>query len=71
VYVHWIAEQVVKRIAPTANIKFGSGNRGWVGDVPKFHYSTEKIQALGWKPLLGSEAAVLRAIDEIAQQEGY
>jgi UDP-glucose 4-epimerase len=71
VYVRWIAEQVVKRVAPTATIRFGSGNRGWVGDVPKFHYSTAKIQALGWKPELGSERAVLRAIDEIARQEGF
>lgn len=71
VYVQWIAEQVVKRVAPTAKIKFGSGNRGWVGDVPKFHYTTDKIQSMGWKPALGSEAAVLRAIDEIARQEGF
>ena len=71
VYVHWIAQQVVKRVAPAADIQFGTGNRGWVGDVPKFHYSTDKIQALGWKPALGSEDAVLRAIDEIARQEGF
>jgi UDP-glucose 4-epimerase len=71
VYVRWIAEQVVKRVAPSANIKFGTDNRGWVGDVPKFHYTTDKIHALGWKPLLGSKAAVLRAIDEIARQEGF
>lgn len=71
VYVRWIAEQVVRRVAPMADIQFGRGNRGWVGDVPKFHYLTTKIQALGWKPALGSEAAVLRAIDEIAHQEGF
>lgn len=71
IYVRWIAEQVVKRVAPAAKIQFGTGNRGWVGDVPKFHYSTAKIQALGWHPVLGSEAAVLRAIDEIAIQEGF
>lgn len=70
VYVRWIAEQVVKRVSPTANIQFGTGDRGWVGDVPKFHYSTARIQDLGWKPALGSEAAVLRAIDEISRQEG-
>jgi len=71
VSVSWIAEQVVKRVAPKAHIHFGTSNRGWVGDVPKFHYSTAKIQALGWKPVLGSEAAVLRAIEEIARQEGF
>jgi len=70
VYVKWIAEQVVKRMQPLASIRFGSGNRGWVGDVPRFYYSTERIQSLGWQPLLGSEEAVLRAIDEIADQEG-
>jgi len=71
VHVSWIAEQVVKRVAPAAGIEFGIGDRGWVGDVPKFRYSTGKIQSLGWNPVLGSEAAVLRAIDEIARQEGF
>lgn len=70
VYVRWIAEQVVRRVAPTAQIKYGAGGRGWVGDVPKFRYSTDRIQVLGWRPVFGSEAAVLRAIDEIAAQEG-
>jgi UDP-glucose 4-epimerase len=71
VYVNWIAEQVLKRVAPSAIIRFGTGNRGWVGDVPAFHYSTLKLQAMGWRPALGSEAAILRAINEIAQQEGF
>lgn len=71
VTVSWIAEQVVKRVASNASINFGESNRGWVGDVPKFHYSIAKIQALGWEPALCSEAAVLRAIDEIARQEGF
>jgi UDP-glucose 4-epimerase len=71
VSVRWIAEEVVKRVAPAANIQFGTGNRGWLGDVPKFHYNTAKIQALGWRPELGSAAAVQRAIDEIARQEGF
>jgi UDP-glucose 4-epimerase len=71
VYVRWIAEQVVKRVAPFAEIKYGSGKRGWVGDVPRFHYSIERIRALGWKPALSSERAVLLAIDEIALQEGF
>lgn len=71
VYVRWIAEQVVKRVAPSASIVFGSSDRGWVGDVPRFHYSTAKILSLGWNPLLNSEQAVLLAIDEIVRQEGF
>lgn len=68
VTVRWIAEQVVNRINPNATIRFGNGNKGWVGDVPKFNYSTEKLQSFGWSPKLGSEGAVLRAINEIANQ---
>jgi UDP-glucose 4-epimerase len=70
VSVSWIAEMVVKCIAPSATINFGFGNKGWVGDVPQFFYSTSKIQALGWQPALGSKEAIIRAIEEIAIQEG-
>ena len=70
VTVQWIAEQVVARVSPSAIIRYGEGNKGWVGDVPKFRYSTQKLQALGWAPELGSSGAVIRAIDEIARQQG-
>lgn len=70
VTVKWIAEQVVKRVQPLACISYGSGNKGWVGDVPKFNYSTDKLQSYGWKPKLGSDGAITRAIDEIASQLG-
>ena len=68
--VRWIAEQVVRRICPNARIAFGQGNRGWVGDVPKFTYSTARLQSYGWAPALDSRAAVRLAIDEIATQHG-
>jgi UDP-glucose 4-epimerase len=70
VKVSWIAEQVVARIQSGACIAFGKENRGWVGDVPKFNYSTVKLQGYGWLPELGSEEAIIRAIHEIALQEG-
>ena len=63
------AEQVVARVSPGATIRYGSGNKGWVGDVPRFRYSVAKLQALGWTPQLGSEAAVKLAIEQIALQE--
>lgn len=68
--VRWIAERVVARVAPGARIAYGSGNRGWVGDVPKFNYSTDRIQSYGWRPALTSEQAIARAVDEIAAQQG-
>lgn len=70
VTVRWIAEQVVRRVAPGASIRYGLGNSGWVGDVPRFRYCTSEINALGWRPRLDSKQAILRSIDEIAVQEG-
>jgi len=69
--VRRIAELVVARVAPGARISYGQGNRGWIGDVPKFNYSTHRIQSFGWRPTLDSEQAVARAIDEIAAQQGF
>jgi UDP-glucose 4-epimerase len=71
VTVRSIAEQVVARVSPGAEIIFGEQNRGWVGDVPRFRYSNARIRALGWSPSLSSAQAMSRAIDEIARQEGF
>jgi UDP-glucose 4-epimerase len=64
--VAFIAEQMIARIAPGTPIAFTGGDRGWVGDVPRFRYSTERLTRLGWRPRLTSNEAVLRAIGEIA-----
>ena len=65
VSVSWIAKKVVERISPKAEIFYGSGNKGWVGDVPKFSYSTDLIQSYGWKPKLSSQESIILAIQEI------
>ena len=64
--VVFIAERVIERVRPGTPIAYTGGRRGWVGDVPRFQYSTERLARLGWKPQLTSDQAVLRAIDEIA-----
>ncbi|QXX76662.1 NAD-dependent epimerase/dehydratase family protein [Methylovirgula sp. HY1] len=69
VTVRFIAEEVAALVAPCAKINYGEDSRGWVGDVPKFAYSIDKLRALGWKPSLDSTAAVRRAIRDIAEQE--
>lgn len=72
--VAFIAERVIARVLPGTSITYTGGDRGWVGDVPRFRYSTERLTRLGWQPNLSSDDAVLRAIDElagaIAQQPG-
>ncbi len=65
--VRTIAERVIMRVSPGTPIEYTGGDRGWVGDVPRFLYSTQRLNELGWKPKLSSDDAVFRAIDEIAE----
>ena len=53
-----IAELVVEASGRAAEIVYGGGTRGWVGDVPRFDYNTNKIRALGWAPSMTSDEAV-------------
>ena len=69
VTVKFIAEETVRAAQPDAHIEYGTGNRGWVGDVPRFIYSIEKLKQLGWFPKLSSAQAVQKAIAQIVAQE--
>lgn len=69
VSVKFIAEETVRVVQQNALIEYGVGNRGWVGDVPRFIYSIEKLKQLGWFPKLNSEQAVQKAIAQIVAQE--
>jgi UDP-glucose 4-epimerase len=66
--VRYLAEAVVRRMSPGAKIRYTGGTKGWVGDVPKFNYSVEKLQQLGWSPRLTSNQAVDRAVEEIVSE---
>lgn len=70
VTVRFIAETVRDAYRPSAAIRFGEGNRGWVGDVPKFLYSVQRLIDTGWRPRMSSTEAVVRAVAEIVEQEG-
>ena len=66
--VRYIAEAVVKRQSPGARIRYTGGNKGWVGDVPKFNYSIAKLRKLGWSPRLTSNQAVDQAVEEVVAE---
>lgn len=70
VTVREIAEFTRDRVSPLARLSFGVEGRGWVGDVPRFRYDVSKLARSGWTASMSSHAAVARAIDEIARQEG-
>ena len=63
--VKFIAEEVVNHFSPGASIIYGTGNKGWIGDVPYFNYSINKLELLGWQPKLNSEQSIIMAIKEI------
>lgn len=60
---------VISSMGLNAKIRYTGGDRGWVGDVPKFAYNLEKIHALGWKASLTSDQAVQKAIDYILKED--
>jgi UDP-glucose 4-epimerase len=63
-----IAQAVVREAAPSTPVRFTGGNRGWVGDVPRFRYCIDKIKKLGWQPKLTSTQAVDRSVAEIYRE---
>jgi UDP-glucose 4-epimerase len=68
VSVRTMAEEVVAQAAPGAKIVYGKDGRGWVGDVPKFTYSTAKLRQLGWGAQKTSPEAVKLAVSEIVAE---
>ena len=66
--VRKIAETVLQHTSPGTPIRYTGGRRGWVGDVPRFRYSIEKLRALGWSPRMSSQAAVELAVEEIHRE---
>ncbi len=52
--VGWITEELA--LNPT--IKFGTEDRGWIGDNPVIFLDTAKIRALGWSSTVSIEDAI-------------
>ncbi len=64
-----IAEIVISAMNLNAKIHYTGGDRGWIGDVPKFAYNLDKIHKLGWKAKLTSDEAVTKAVKHILEQD--
>jgi len=50
-------------------IEWTGGAKGWVGDVPYFHYDISKIKSLGWAPKHNSAEAVRTSVRRILGKE--
>jgi len=57
--IRWIGQSL--GAAPA--IEYAGGDRGWIGDNPFIYLDTARIRALGWKPRLSIQQAVLRTVD--------
>ncbi|WP_341631997.1 NAD-dependent epimerase/dehydratase family protein [Sphingomonas agri] len=53
-----IARIVIEEGSGPAKIAYTGGDRGWIGDVPKFAYDTSAIEGLGWSPSVSSDEAI-------------
>lgn len=71
--VRFIAEEVVRQMALVSGVQaeliFGEGDRGWVGDVPYTYLDGSRLASLGWKARYDSDEAVRVAIREIIAEK--
>ena len=65
VKVEEIVNLLIKKFDFKKKIKFEKKNFGWKGDVPKYSYSTKKINKLGYRFNLSSLDAIRKTIDEL------
>jgi UDP-glucose 4-epimerase len=49
--------------------RYTGGDRGWVGDVPRFEYDLSKIHRLGWSARRSSDEAVRLAVRALLGKE--
>ncbi len=58
-----IAEIVTEELGlHNVAFRYTGGDRGWKGDVPRFHYDISKVLATGWTPKHTSDEAVRQSV---------
>ena len=63
--VSQIAELVVRELGTSSTkIEYGSTDRGWKADIPKYSMSSNKLKNLGWDPKMSSDQAICKSILE-------
>lgn len=56
------------RLLGKTAIKYTGGDRGWIGDVPRFKYSLAKVNKLGWHAQISSEQAIRIAVRKLSKE---
>ncbi|MBB5868330.1 UDP-glucose 4-epimerase [Allocatelliglobosispora scoriae] len=66
-----IAEIVLAELGLDAEIAFGTGVRGWPGDVPVVEFDLSRAHELGWTASKQSEEAIREAVRRLIQEESH
>jgi UDP-glucose 4-epimerase len=56
--IGWICEE----LGVTPEIRYGGGERGWIGDNPFIFLDCSAVRALGWKPKLTIKQGVIQTV---------
>lgn len=67
--VREIAHIVIDQVSPNAELEFGSSDRGWLGDVPKVKFNTQKIKNLGWSASMNTAEAIKRSLRSMINED--
>ncbi|HEY9778033.1 MAG TPA: NAD-dependent epimerase/dehydratase family protein [Planktothrix sp.] len=54
---------ITKHLGVTPILGYTGGERGWIGDNPFIFLDTAKIRALGWRPKLTIEQAIIKTVE--------
>jgi UDP-glucose 4-epimerase len=57
--IGWISEH----LGLNPKLDYTGGDRGWIGDNPFIFLDCARIRALGWKPRLTIQQAVIRTVE--------
>ncbi len=61
--VRQIAEMVIQEMGLTGvEVRYGTSDRGWAGDVPRIRFTAEKMKSHGWAPQRNSHEAMRASI---------
>lgn len=65
--VRWICEHL--GLAP--EVRYGSGDRGWVGDNPFIFLDCSRMRALGWTPRLSIREGIVRTLEYLQRNREF
>jgi UDP-glucose 4-epimerase len=64
--IQWICEH----LGLSPKLRYGGGDRGWIGDNPFILLDCSRMRALGWAPQLTIQEAIARTVEYLRSNQG-